>query len=351
MGECNNEFALMKLGISLEQPIYTFGKVGSALELAREAKKAETLNRDITRKETEYNARTMYATVLFFHRIYEISKSSYENAKKNKKALEKRFGFGRVSRYDNLKISSDVASRLPQVMTSKNNLKQAEQRLKAIIGADTNVNLNLTDRLREKFDTLSQKELEAKMLANAPVLKVLEKNININSLITTINKADYYPTIAGFISYEYSGDSNKLPVEKDEMSSTAVAGIVLKANLFDAGKTRGKYKKAIEDKAISELNLKKTLKAMKLELETSISEYNSLQETLEANKKALDLAKASYETSLSNFSTGKLTLTQLNDAEIMLTGTKFNLEKTIYSLNTLLTKIHKIAAVPMGDGL
>jgi outer membrane protein TolC len=331
-------------GVTLTQPIWTFGKVGGALEIAKEALDIEKMSQKSTQFEVEYNAKTIYYSVLFSQKMLTISQASYQNALNNKQKLLAKFKHGRLSRYDNIKMSADIASRVPTVEEAKSNLNLAKKRMKMYLGIDDDISMVLTDKFRQVFGSKDENALKREMVAVSPSLEMLRKSVKVNDLVKGINKADFLPSIAGFAKYEYSGDSNKTLPESQDMSTTAVAGVTMTWKLWDSGATYGKYRQAVNDKKIAEIKYQKTLKGLKLLLESKVSEFKSLVETYEANKVAESLARKSYKISKQSFLSGRLSQSRLNDAELMLTGAKMKAESTIFKLNVTAAEIDKLVA-------
>ena len=61
-------------GVSVTQPIYTFGKIGNAVEGVRSAIKMSEAGREITRREVKYAAANVYWTAKMTDEIEKISK-------------------------------------------------------------------------------------------------------------------------------------------------------------------------------------------------------------------------------------------------------------------------------------
>ncbi|HQP10436.1 MAG TPA: TolC family protein, partial [Candidatus Omnitrophota bacterium] len=100
-------------GVALSQTVFTFGKISNAVSAAQKAVDASRFYKESTEQDIIYDTKASYYNTFFAGRILEIVEQSYKNAQQNKKILEDRSSQGRVSKYDNIKISSDISSRLP----------------------------------------------------------------------------------------------------------------------------------------------------------------------------------------------------------------------------------------------
>jgi outer membrane protein TolC len=257
--------------------------------------------------------------------------------------VKSKYSGGRVSSFDNVKMSADVASRIPYVMQAESNYKNTLNSFKILLNLDSKVNVNLTDKLKKDLKEIQLEEYLNKIEQN-PNLKALNETIEINRSLARLENANKYPSIGAVVSYQYTGTSNKVFVGTEKMDHTLYAGISLSTVLWDSGEILNKYKQKQVDLEISELEYIKTKKNLLLDLETSINDYNALIKIYKANLYTQNLTEQSYRLSFESFKSGKLTQTDLNDTELMLTQVKTNLIQNIYNLNNLLLKIEKIVA-------
>lgn len=347
-GSQPQEFPLKKnwefnTGLRLTQVIWAFGKIRNAIQAADKAVAIEKLSYAAARREVAYAASVAYDTLLFASRSLAIAEESHQNALKNESAMKSRYTGGRLSRYENVKMAADVASRVPHVLEAQKNVALATERLKTLLHLPSTTRLILTDPLDTHFPNYSLPPARDK-LASHPTLAMLETSIQLNESIVTHRKRDFLPTLSGFASYQYGGDANAFYVGTAHMHPTFVVGLVLSLTLWDSGATWGRYQQALRDRNVSQLQYDQTQKALTLELTSAIREYHALIETYKANTRAVELAERSYRISLSSFSGGQLSQSQVNDAELLLTAAKLNAELTLYRIHVLKAQIQKLTS-------
>lgn len=105
--------------ISIVQPVYTFGRLSGAIDAAKFQNDIAKTNQKVTISNIKATVSQLYFNALFFKQLYEISNESYQNAQSNKKALQKRVSFGRISQDENLKMKADIFSRKPALIESQ----------------------------------------------------------------------------------------------------------------------------------------------------------------------------------------------------------------------------------------
>lgn len=334
-------------GVTVTQVLWAFGRISSALRLADKYLTISHLNKDIAQQEIIYHTKLSYYNALLADRTLSIVKESYENARKNKMLLEKRNSSGRSSKRDNIKMTADIASRLPQLNDAQTAFSSAMRTFKVIIGVDTEVPVALREDFAVQYSTLNQTEIKGRLQENEPTLKALHKQIDADEEMVKIRKANFLPTLSAFATWNYQGIGNAFYVRGNNLDHYYIAGVKVSIPIWAGGENVSLLKQAKVDKENSILRLQKTTKEFALELDNAIFEYHEYMNTLKANHEAVELARESFNMTRDLFETGQVSLADLNDAELLLTSQKLALVLTLYNLNTTLAKIEKLAATEL----
>ncbi len=313
------------------------------MAVADRARETEQFGLSSTKLNVEYSTKVFYNTVLFAQKTLQIAENSYQNAMKNKRILDRSVSYGRASKFENVKMSADVAMRLPVVMASKNKLNIAVKNLKRFLEIPESTELVLTGNITDKFVSYNPDVIVNDMKSKEPTLKALKTNIETFKEIAKWRKADYYPSIGLFASYMYSGNSNNALVGTNNMFHSFVAGIAITGPIWDSFQRRSVYRQAMADVGISELTYSKAEKDFRLAIESALSSYSTLIETYKTIVEALKLSRQSYKLSVSSYSTGKISQTQLNDAELLYTRAELEKELTLYNISNLTAQIEKLS--------
>jgi outer membrane protein TolC len=113
--------------------------------------------------------------------------------------------------------------------------------------------------------------------------------------------------------------------------------------LWTSGQTSSILQQAKIDLQNAQLQLQMVDKAMVLELNNAVAEYNEYIDTLAANQAAVKLAQDSFKMMQDLLASGQVSLTDLNDSELLLTSGKLKLQVTLFNLNATIAKIEKMA--------
>jgi len=333
------------ISLQMSQVLWTFGKVVNAIHLAENYINLEKHSEKIKRNELTFAVKKLYYSMLMARNMVKIASESYENALKNKDALSGRYSGGRISNLNNIKMEADISGRVPRLLQAKQSYEVVEVAMKDMLGVSEGAVINLSEGFVTDFPEYRYEELKGSLEKKAPVLMVYRDKLKLAETQIKLKKSGFFPTISGFLNYSYSGGSDK--IIPDEINREVIAGVMLNYDIWTSGKRLNALKQSENDKNIAELELKKMKRALNVELRSAITEYNALKKTYEANKEAVKLASKSYDIMLSNYNSGAVSQTALNDAELQLTGAKMQALQTLYSINVAIAKIEKLIAEGM----
>jgi outer membrane protein len=334
-------------GVTVNQVLWAFGRVSSAIRLADKYIAISGFNKDIARQEVAYNTKLSYYSALLAERTLSIVTESYENARKNKSLLEKRTSSGRSSKADNIKVAADIASRIPEVNNARATFDSAMRTLKILIGVDQSAPIALTDGFATHHRTFEVGGMKESLQENEPTLQALRKQIEADKDMIKLRRANFLPIISAFATWDYKGIGDTYEVRRDNLNHYVVAGLKVSVPIWAGGEKIAQLNQAKINKENDILQLQKTTKELGLKLENAVSEYHAYIDTLEANTKAVELAQESFKMIQDLFETGQVSLADLNDGELQLTNQRLSMMLTLYNINTTAAEIEKLAATEL----
>lgn len=332
-------------GVNASQVIWSFGKVMYAVNSAKKAVEASRFNREAGKQEVIYAAKLSYYSSLLARNALSITEKSYANALENKKLLGQRSYGGRSSKYEIIRMNAEVAARVPTVNEARTQYGASTETLKRLIDADSECTIVLTGDFKEGYDGLSYERLVAVMYEREPSLKSLAKNIESADAKVKGKYAAFFPTISAFTSLNYFGGSNERSfLNNDELGRYAFAGFKVDIPIWEGGEKEAQLSQSKADKEIAVLRSRLVEKNLLLELKKAFLEYKQYKANLKANIEAVNLAEESFKQTQEMFASGQVTLTDLNDAELLLTNQRLNKEMTLFNINVTLARIEKLIA-------
>lgn len=312
--------------VQLNQALYTFGTISTAIETANRTIELSLIQQDVARHEIAHEVHQAYFTAVLAKKQYEIAKDSLKNSKTNFAIFQEITRRGRAPQQDLIRLQADIASRRPQVEQAKSQYEQALINLKKLTGLieheRTSIKLLTSFSNANQLPSYDRSQLYQKLHQDEPQLRSLGKNIKLQDSIAKANRISNRPRLSAFANKTFSAtDNDTLFGSQQKLNSTAF-GLALTWDIWDGGAKNARYEQALVDRNIAILTKDQTKNQMQAVLGQTIQNYESLKRVLPMTKESVELAENSFRLSQNRFRSGETTVTELNDAESLLTQAK-----------------------------
>lgn len=295
---------LMMVGVTATQPIYTFGKIGNAVDSVRSAIKISQSSQEMTRREVAYSAADLYWTAKMTDEIVKLAQQDLNNAKVSKSKIT---AAGRASRGNLVKIETDIASKEINLSDAEFNRETAHRMLKIFAGIDADEELVLTDEFPTEFDAM-----EPKKLTSSPQWDVLNEQVKLYESKASSERANGYPTLAAVGAYDYVTLGNDVGhMFEKSGSQSAYLGVSLQVPIFTGGLNRANATVDAMNAEAARQDLDKAKKLTTEQYNTAIRQYNHLRDNLANMQNARDLAAKAYQFSQQRFGAGQTSAVEL----------------------------------------
>lgn len=293
-------------GLTFTQPIYTFGKIGNAVESVRSAIKMSETSREMVRREVRYSAVDLYWTAKMTDEIVRLAEQDLKSARDARRNLT---SAGRASRGNLVKIESDIATKEINLSDAKFNRDTAHRMLKILAGIDADEELNLTTEFPDKFD-----DLNAGKLTNTPEWDILNQQIRMYEKSARSKRDGALPTLAATASYNYTSIANSADELFDKKGNqSAYWGLALQVPIFSGGINRANATVDAMNAEAARQDLDKSKKLTTEKYNTAIQQYDHLRGNLATLQNARDLAAKAYDFSRQRFIAGQTSAIELAD--------------------------------------
>ncbi len=293
-------------GVTVTQPIYTFGKIGNAVRSVKSAIKMSESSRELTRRAVRYSAVDLYWTAKMTDEIVTLSEKDLADARAARRNLT---AAGRANRSNLVKIESDIATKEINLSDAKFNRDTAHRMLKILGGIDINEELNLTDNFPSEFA-----DLNAGKLQTTPQWEILSQQAKMYEDKAKSSRAGGYPTLAAMGSYNYMAmDKDIDNMFNSSNSQSAYWGLALTVPIFNGGLNRANATVDAMNAAAVYQDLDKSKKVLGEEYERAIAQYNHLRGNLKSLENARNLAAKAYTFSQQRFAAGQTSAVELAD--------------------------------------
>lgn len=274
------------------------------------------------------NVKKAFYGVLLSQKMLEIVEASLKNAEENLANVKSMHKQGFASDFEAMQVEVQVENIRPQVFEIKNSLQNAKNGLKLLLGLPQDSDIDVKGDFEYDKTYLPDEEttIELAMRSNYD-LQTMDLKMRVDDEFIALDRSEYYPTLAAFGNYTYSGTGDQFPTQN--YSSTAV-GLSLSINLFTGLQTN----KRVEQSEIALNQTKEQIKQYKDYLTTQVkgkildlikvnSQYSAQERNVELAQKAYDLATVRFKESSG-------TQLEIKNADVELRTAKTNKIKTIY---------------------
>ena len=297
---------MFSAGVQVTQPIYTFGKIGNAVDAMHDAIDMSKSAKDLTMREVKYAAANLYWTAKMTDGIVAASQKNLDNVRAAKKKLT---AAGRANRSNLIKIESDIATKEINLSDAMFDRDTAYNMLKIMAGIDENEQVVLTDNFPDAFEELNAQELKSN-----PQWDIYQKQIKMYESNASSKRAGAYPTLAAVGSYSYYALGTDVGHMFDkEGSQSAYWGVALKMPLFSGGLHSANATIEAMNAEAARQELDKSQKLTRHEYNTAVNKYKHLCDNLGKLNEAHALAQKAYDVSANRFAAGQTSAIELSD--------------------------------------
>ena len=297
---------IFSAGVQITQPIYTFGKIGNAVDAVHDAIDMSKSAKDLTMREVKYAAANLYWTAKMTDGVVAACQKNLDNARAARKKLT---AAGRANRSNLIKIESDIATKEINLSDAEFNRDTAYRMLKIMAGIDVNEDVVLTDNFPDSFEPIVHKELKSN-----PEWDIYQKQIKMYESNASSKRAGGYPTLAAVGSYSYySMGTDVGHMFENEGSQSAYWGLALKVPLFNGGLHSANATIEAMNAESARQDLDKSKKLKTEEYNTAVNKYQHLCDNLDKLNEAYNLAQKAYDVSVNRFAAGQTSAIELSD--------------------------------------
>jgi outer membrane protein TolC len=297
-----------------------------------------------SRLETVGQVKSAYYGVLLAKELAEVYRQVYENAVQNLDKTQKRSNAQKASELDLVRAKTAVANAIPNLYDSQNTIFITLWRLKAVMGIDLDLDMDVAGRLSDYADSMLP---EIRDYADADLsynssLRQLEIQADQLAKTVQLQTAAYIPTLSLAFSYSLNALQNDFNFSEYKWSPYSYVGLSLQIPIFSGGKRYYNLRQAKVRSTELGMQREETERQLRIairnsvnSMETAVKTYSSAIAAQESAQKAYDIAAKSYEL-------GRSTLTDLSDAQLALVQAQLSVNQAVYSYVSAKAELEQI---------
>lgn len=303
-----------------------------------------------SQKQTIMNIKKLFYGLLLQQESLSIQRMSLENARQRAAQAQVNFNNGRIPQLQLLNAQVTYENQRPEVETAERSFNQQLDTFAFLIGMPVGTKIELDGSIEPEYVNVTTEELLEKYgEKNLDVLS-LQNNIDIlNMNLKALNLSSYTPALV--LSYGWnpvgtwwSGDLDF--TDQGSLSITLAFNIT---NMLPWSANRQKAQDLKDNISKLNLTMETLTENQKVQVRKAVDTLNQAREQIDSMGRTVELARRSYDMSVSSFNNGRMELldvrdaqTQLNQAMLGQLNQKFNYISALmdleYELNSDLSE-------------
>ena len=226
-----------------------------------------------SRLEMVTQVKNAYFATLFAKEAAQVYNQVYENALKNFEETKKKYDAQKASEMELLRAKTTVENAVPNVYNSESSIILALWQLKAVLGVDLDMNLDiagkLSDYAEQMFYDIHQHDNAS--LANNSTMKQLA--IQAEQLATNIRiqKFANIPSLAASFNFSYMSMANDVAFKEFPWIPYSTAALSLNIPIFAGGKRYQQIRQAKNQHQQVQLQVENTERQLKIAIRQSLA--------------------------------------------------------------------------------
>lgn len=286
-----------------------------------------------------------YLEVLRARALVKLQERVLERARKLLEAAEAGYKAGTVAKLDVLRAQVQVKNAEVDLLAAKNQERIAFLTLRNLMGVSDDFAFDIAELPEEFYEPPTLTECLAQAFRQRPEVKEAEYQRESANIAKQLARINTLPIV------NISGSYSRYPSTTRITDKEWALNLVISYPLFDGGRIRAELEQAKLQAEQADLNLKRTLDNIQLQVQQAYSNWQNARERLsaaqDAVKEASETARLTEEAyrvgavSLIDVINAQVTLAQAENQEIQ---ARYDLLRAIYSLRHSLGEITRYFA-------
>lgn len=322
--------------ISASIPLYTGGRLESAIAQAKLGLKVSELDTHAVKQQLRLDTTIGYFNVLQSVNMLEIARQTERDFAAHLKRVQEMYDTGVVARHDVLQTKVKLANAENNLVIAQNQYNLAVYSLNKTIGLPLRGEIKTKELLTYQKYAFDLGDITLYGLTHRPEMAQQQANIKIAEKQVNIAQGDKRPTIilTGINSWDdqdFAGTKNR----------DWTAMLVTQFNVFDSGNTDAKVNQAKASVIAAREQARQTKDNISLEISDAYLSLREAEKRIDTNNVAVEEAIANFDIAKDRYSAGVGTNLDVMDAELALSQAKTNYIQSLYDYNTSKARLDK----------
>ena len=299
---------------------------GKSVELAVEKARASRL-------DMVSQVKNAYFATLLAKEAFDVYKQVYENAVSNYEEAQKKYNAQKASELELARAKTNVANAIPNVYSAESNVILSLWQLKAVMGVDLDLNIDVDGAL-EDYSTQMMRdinEIDSLSLSNNTTMRQLAIQAEQLASSIRVQKFANIPTLSLGFNFSLNAMTNDFNFSQYRWTPYSYVGLSLSIPVFAGGKRYQAIRQAKNQYEQVQLQTTNTERQLKIAIRQSLNTMETSMKTYYSSIEAVNMAQKAYDIAEKSYQVGRSTLIELNDAQLALTQARLGQSQAIYN--------------------
>jgi outer membrane protein TolC len=313
------------LKLTLQQPIFTGGKLSAQNRASREIYLADSSDYEQLLGDVALNIRILYWRLYQAVRVKELADENISLLEEHLRDIDNLGEQGMATKNDRLKVELQLSNAALMRIEAANNLTAIGIQLNNIMGEPLEDRIEPTsvpDTARMVIPDIAEM-LETARIKRAD-LRSLESRKNAADMGKKAVRAGWYPQIYAIGNYTYADPNQRIFPVRDKFDETWDLGVMLSMDIWDWQSTKHRERQASAAYRQTQIQLSVLKDAIDVEIRLCLLDLDKCGQKLDVTSTGSIQAEENHRIMKNLFLQGMATNSDLLDAEVLLLQAKVN---------------------------
>ena len=300
----------------------------SALDVELAVEKARS-----SRLETVTQVKNAFFATLLAKEAFNVYNEVYKNAVSNYEEAKKKFDAEKISEMELLRASTTVANAVPNVYNAESSIILALWQLKAVLGVDLDMNLDVAGQLGDYATHMlyDMNQHDSIDLDRNTTMKQLAIQSEMLAETVKLQKYASIPSLSLAFNFSMNAMTNDFKFSEYRWTPYSYVGLSLNIPIFAGGKRYQQIRQAKNQYQQVQLQTENTERQLKIAIRQSLTTMETNMKSYYSAQEAVSMAAKGYAIAEKAYQVGRSTLIELNDAQLALTQAQLAEYQAIYN--------------------
>jgi hydrophobe/amphiphile efflux-1 (HAE1) family protein len=328
------------MAFDISQPIYTGGRLRNAYSIQEAGLDVTRLDLERARQELQYRVVEVFYNALLRQQGVAVADEQIRLAETQLSLANARYEAGTVARLDVLQAQVELANAKARRIQTQAQVDAAVQAVRTVLSLPQGQALTLVGTLDEGREIPGRETLHL-ALPSRPDLRAFNARRDQAEYSSRLASGEWKPSLAFRGNVQFQEDNFSRAFGSDNQSYTF--GLAVQVPLMASPGASARRSVAQAQKRQAEHGLNASTDQARLDLETAWTALQAAAEVVATQQAALELARESVQIAQVSYENGVITSAELNDAQLRLLETEWNLLQAKYARITAAARA-KVAA-------